>query len=73
VLRCPAPWAEGQIRQLVAIDLVREVSDSRYRYRRGREYGTAVDAIARACRHDRAAVTRLVFARAARRRGEFAC
>jgi hypothetical protein len=72
-LRCPAPWAEEQLRQLIALDLAREVADGRYQYRRGRQHGAAVDAIARACRHDRAAVTRLVFTWAARRRGQFAC
>jgi hypothetical protein len=71
-LRCPAPWAEGQLRDFIVIDLAREVADGRYRYERGRQHGAAVDAIARACRHDRAAVTRLVFAWAARRRGQFA-
>jgi len=65
-LRCPEPWAEDHLRQLAAIELAEEVSDGCHRYRRGGRYGPAVDAIARACRDDRAAVTRLVFARAAR-------
>jgi hypothetical protein len=66
-LRCPEAWAEDQLRRLAAIDLARTGADGRHRYRRGRQYGPAVDAIARASRHNRAAVTRLVFAEAARR------
>ncbi|HEX6027076.1 MAG TPA: hypothetical protein VFZ00_34070 [Solirubrobacter sp.] len=65
-LRCPQAWAEDQLSQLERIELVTAVGDDRYRYRRGRRHGTAVDQIARAVRHDRASVTRLVFARAPR-------
>ena len=71
-LRCPEGWAEDQLRRLAAIGLVAEEQDGRYRYRRGRQYGPAVDQIARACRHDRAEVTRQIFARAPRGRGQFA-
>ncbi len=71
-LRCPAPWAEEQLARLTAIGLVVEVGERRYRYTRGRQYGPAVDEIARACRRDRAAVTRLVFARASRGQSQFA-
>jgi hypothetical protein len=65
-LRCPGAWAEEQLGRLRAIGLVAEVEESRYQYTRGRQFGPAVDEIARACRRDRAAVTRLVFARALR-------
>jgi hypothetical protein len=63
VLRCPAGWAVEQIARLEALDLLGEVAPERYRYRPGRPHGTAVDEIARACRRDRASVTRLIFAR----------
>ena len=63
VLRCPDGWAEEQIAALAAIGLVGETAERRYQYRRGRQYGPATDAVARACRRDRAAVTRLIFAR----------
>jgi hypothetical protein len=62
-LRCPAAWAVEQIARLEAADLLVEVSDGRYRYRRGRRYGPAVDEIAGACRRNRAEVTRAIFAR----------
>jgi hypothetical protein len=62
-LRCPTAWVAEQIARLEAADLLVEVSDGRYRYRRGRRYGRAVDEIARACRYDRAEVTRAIFAR----------
>jgi hypothetical protein len=65
-LRCPPAWAEDQLARLLAIGLLAESDDGRYQYRRGREYGPAVDQIARACRRDRAAVTRLIFARSGR-------
>jgi hypothetical protein len=71
-LRCPDGWAEKQLARLDAIGLVSEIGEGRYRYTRGRQYGPAVDEIARACRRDRAAVTRLVFARAPRGRRQFA-
>jgi hypothetical protein len=71
-LRCPRAWAEDQLARLAAIGLVADVGDGRYEYRRGRQYGPAVDEIARACRRDRAEVTRLVFARATRRQSQFA-
>jgi DNA-binding IclR family transcriptional regulator len=70
-LRCPDGWAEEQLARLAAIGLV-AADEGRYRYTRGRQYGPAVDQIARACRHDRAAVTKLVFARARRGSGQFA-
>ena len=53
-LRCPASWAAEQIARLKDADLLVEISEGRYRYRRGRRYGPAVDEIARACRRDRA-------------------
>ena len=65
-LRCPGPWAEDQLSRLLAIGLLAESDDGRYQYRRGLQYGPAVDQIARACRHDRAGVTRLIFARSGR-------
>jgi hypothetical protein len=71
-LRCPEAWAEDQLARLAAIELVTAGEDGRYQYRRGREYGPAVDQIARACRRDRAAVTRLIFARARRGQGQIA-
>jgi hypothetical protein len=61
-LRCPEPWAQGQLRKLRSIGLVTEPRPGRYRYERGRQYGAAADEIARACRRDRAAVTKLIFA-----------
>jgi hypothetical protein len=70
VLRCPDGWAAEQIARLQALDLLGEVVSGRYRYQRGRRYGAAVDEIARACRRDRAAVTRQIFARSPR--GQFA-
>jgi hypothetical protein len=69
-LRCPDGWASEQIARLVALDLLTQVAPKRYRYRRGRRFGAAVDEIARACRRDRAAVTRQIFARPPR--GRFA-
>jgi hypothetical protein len=71
-LRCPRAWAEDQLARLAAIGLLAEVREDRYQYQRGRQYGRAVDEIARACRRDRAAVTRLIFARAARGQSQFA-
>jgi hypothetical protein len=62
-LRCPEGWAAEQIARLEALDLLGEVAPERYRYRRGRRFGAAVDELARACRHDRAEVTRQIFAR----------
>lgn len=62
-LRCPEPWVEGQLVQLIGLELLAEVDDGRYQYRRGRRFGPAVDDIARVCRRDRAAVTRRIFAR----------
>jgi hypothetical protein len=72
VLRCPDGWAEEQIAELAAIGLVAATSERRYQYRRGRPYGPATDAVARACRRDRAAVTRLIFARPPHGRRQFA-
>jgi hypothetical protein len=60
VLRCPAAWAETQLVGFAAIGLVDE-ADGRFRYRAG-QHGRAVDQIARACRHERAGVVRLIFA-----------
>jgi hypothetical protein len=71
-LRCPTAWAAEQIARLEEVALLAEVSDGRYQYRRGREYGPAVDAIARACRRDRAQVTRRIFARLPRTNDRFA-
>ena len=71
-LRCPEPWAEGQLRKLSAIGLLATPQRGRYRYARGRQYGPAVDDVARACRRDRAAVTRLIFAKPPRPDGQFA-
>ena len=71
-LRCPDTWAEERLTELAGIGLVAEVADGRFQYRRGRQYGPAVDQIARACRRDRAAVTRLIFAGAPRTRDQFA-
>jgi hypothetical protein len=71
-LRCPAPWADEQLRRMIAIGVIAEVSEGRYRYTRAGEYGPALDEIARACRRDRAAVTRLVFARASHGPSQFA-
>jgi hypothetical protein len=62
-LRCPDAWAVEQLSRLCAVELVSGGSDGRYRYVDGREYGASVDAIAHACRHDRASVTRRIFAR----------
>jgi hypothetical protein len=64
-LRCPDVWASEQLARLGAAGLVVEVSEGRHRYRRTRAHGRAVDAIARACRRNRAAVTRLIFTRTA--------
>jgi hypothetical protein len=64
-LRCPEGWAEGEIRRLDRLELLASVGEGRYRYRRGRRHGPAVDEIARACRRNRAEVTRLIFARSA--------
>jgi DNA-binding IclR family transcriptional regulator len=61
-LRCPDAWAVEQISRLRAVGLVTEGPDGRYRYVHGREYGACVDAVARACRTDRASVTRRIFA-----------
>lgn len=72
VLRCPSAWADEQIARLESAGLLAEVSDGRYRYRRGRQHGPAVDEIARACRHDHAAVLRRIFARRPDPRGQFA-
>jgi hypothetical protein len=62
-LRCPDGWIEEQLARLVALGLLAEAEDDRYRYRRGRRFGPAVDDIARMCRRDRATVTRRIFAR----------
>jgi hypothetical protein len=62
-VRCPESWIEGQLVQLIALELLAEVEYGRYEYRRGRRFGPAVDEIAHACRRDRAAVTRRIFAR----------
>ena len=64
-LRCPTAWVAEQIRRLEKAELLTEVADGRYRYRRGRRYGPAVDEIARAFRRDRAGLTRRIFARPA--------
>lgn len=69
-LRCPEGWAAEQIARLEVLDLLAEVAPDRYRYRRGRRFGAAVDELARACRRDRAEVTRQIFARPPR--GQFA-
>jgi hypothetical protein len=69
-LRCPEGWAAGQIARLEALGVLGEVSPGRYRYRRGRRFGPAVEELVRACRRDRAEVTRRIFARP--RRGGFA-
>ena len=61
-LRCPPAWAQDQLDRLERVALVRRVADGRYQYRRGPEYGPAVDELAHAGRRDRAAVTRLIFA-----------
>lgn len=63
IVRCPDGWAAEQIARLEALDLLDEVVPERYRYRSGGRHGPAVEEIARACRRDRAAVTRLIFAR----------
>ena len=68
-LRCPDAWARAQLERLAQIELVTTAED-RHRFRRGREYGAAVDEVARAYRRDRAAVTRLVFTRPARRQSQ---
>jgi hypothetical protein len=62
-LRCPEGWIEGRLALLIHLGLLAEVEDDRYQYRRGRRFGSAVDDIARVCRRNRAAVTRLIFAR----------
>lgn len=62
-MRCPDGWADEQIARLIAADLLHEVSGNRYRYNRERRFGPAVDELARVCRHDRGAVTRLIFVR----------
>jgi hypothetical protein len=67
-LRCPDSWAADQIARLQALELLVEVEPQRYRFKRGRRHGAAVDEIARACRRDRAEVTRAIFARPARGR-----
>jgi hypothetical protein len=67
-LRCPEGWVVEEIVRLEALDLLEEVIPRHYRYRPGRDFGPAVDEIARACRRDRAAVTRHIFARRPRGR-----
>lgn len=62
-LRCPTSWATEQIARLKDAEVLVETSEGRYRYRHGQRYGPAVDEIARACRRDRAKLTRLIFAR----------
>jgi hypothetical protein len=72
-LRCPGAWAEEQLARLHEAGLVDDLGEAATGTRAaGRQYGTAVDEIARACRRDRAAVTRLVFARAPGGRRQFA-
>jgi hypothetical protein len=62
-LRCPKSWIDVQLARLVALELVDETSAERFRYRHGPRFGLTVDEVARACRRDRAAVTRRIFAR----------
>lgn len=62
-LRCPQPWAEGQIDGLVTAGLAVWVAPGRLKYQRKGRFGPAVDEIARACRRDRAPGTRLIFTR----------
>jgi hypothetical protein len=68
ILRCPDGWAADQIDRLEGLGLLGEVAPARWRYQRGRRFGAAVDEIARACRRDRAAVTRKIFAHPSRGR-----
>jgi hypothetical protein len=71
-LRCPEAWVEAQLTRLTAAGLAIAVEDGRHQYRRGAEFGPAVDQIVRACRHDRADVTRRIFARSPRVDRQFA-
>ncbi len=68
-LRCPDGWADGELRRLRDLGIVVTTGD-RHRYVRDGRHGAAVDAVATACRRDRAAVVRRIFARR-RNPGEF--
>ncbi len=63
VLRCPDGWIAEQVARLKTLDLLHDVAPARWRYRHGQRFGAAVDELSRACRSDRAAVTRKIFAR----------
>jgi hypothetical protein len=58
---CPVAWAERQLEQLGRLMLVGEVGPSQFQFRRDAHHGPTVDELARACRCDRAAVTRRIF------------
>ena len=58
-LRAPAAWTAEQLGRLATAGVLVEL-DGRFRYQPDHEFGTAVDELAR---HDRAAVTRMIFAR----------
>ena len=62
-LRCPEPWATEQLDRMLAAGVVAEVAPGRLRHQRGTRHDRAVDEIALACRKNRAALIRLVFAR----------
>lgn len=66
-LRCPSAWAVSQLRVLDSLGLVMQPAPGRHRYVHGRQYGPAVDAIARVHRRDPALVTKLVLAKPSRR------
>jgi DNA-binding IclR family transcriptional regulator len=65
-LGCPASWARARLQRLDGLGLVMTV-DGRHRFRRDPTLGPDVDELARVCRTDRAAVTRLIFTRPAAR------
>jgi hypothetical protein len=65
-LRCPEAWAGEQLERFRAAGLCAPAGSSseRFRYTDGK-WGRAVEELARVYRHDRAAVTRFVFAQPA--------
>lgn len=62
-LRGPSRWVANRIARFEELGLLTEVSEGRYRYRPGGRHGPTVDQIARVVTRDRAAITRLIFAR----------
>lgn len=60
-LRCPETWADRELERFLELGVI-ATSGDRFRYQRTGRHGPAIDAIASACRRDRAALVRRIFA-----------